>query len=519
MSGPPSSFMEEGCAGSAAPLRGSTEETHEQGGETPCMSLPRHRQETSSPQVVDRNQRLLLDSRKLEDELRARGLLPSPSPAEMGLTGDDSSSATATPAIPPPPQPVEPVRKGHVGRASPPLAWHFPSGEYVLQTVSSLSPSPTPAIPAPAPVSAPPAMLVGQRPSRSPQQAEGGISPSALHQRASLSEVWDASSSSSSQSPSSLVIPAPPTTSPTPPSLSALPSVPPFVVRRRASLPQTFPHTIPIPSTRAPSSPPFDSFSTGSLYEQPSAEVQHPFPHGHHHHDSRTNHGSRHSSAHSVSRRRRRSYIGPTTSSQSPGTYTHQPDEFAFASADTGSATDSSHLSSLIEVLSTGARALPPEIASHPAVQSITRVIDTGVVSSAKDSESSGNDIEVEKKPQTETLLTGPPAAFSLEGLTRSEGKFVDITDYLNQPQSQVAKGLGIPSSTLSKRWKEAARARKWPWRTVCKIDKEIIALLQNIPPSVSARGPEHMPPEIKSRLMELLRDRQKELRPVVIRL
>jgi DNA-binding transcriptional regulator YiaG len=43
-----------------------------------------------------------------------------------------------------------------------------------------------------------------------------------------------------------------------------------------------------------------------------------------------------------------------------------------------------------------------------------------------------------------------------------SEGKFVDISEYLNLPQSKVAKTLGIPSSTLSKRWKEAARARKW---------------------------------------------------------
>jgi hypothetical protein len=92
-----------------------------------------------------------------------------------------------------------------------------------------------------------------------------------------------------------------------------------------------------------------------------------------------------------------------------------------------------------------------------------------------------------------------------------SEGKFVDISEYLNLPQSKVAKTLGIPSSTLSKRWKEAARARKWclisshcalvrdrvdalchvlpnprPWRTVCKIDKEIMALLHNIPPSVA---------------------------------
>lgn len=104
-------------------------------------------------------------------------------------------------------------------------------------------------------------------------------------------------------------------------------------------------------------------------------------------------------------------------------------------------------------------------------------------------------------------------------GVQPSEGKFVDISEYLNLPQSKVAKTLGIPSSTLSKRWKEAARARKWPWRTVCKIDKEIMALLHNIPPSVAAKGPEHVPPEIHTRLLALLKQRQDELKPVIIRL
>jgi hypothetical protein len=35
---------------------------------------------------------------------------------------------------------------------------------------------------------------------------------------------------------------------------------------------------------------------------------------------------------------------------------------------------------------------------------------------------------------------------------------YVDITEYLNMPQSEAAKKLGIPTSTLSKRWKEAVR-------------------------------------------------------------
>jgi hypothetical protein len=93
---------------------------------------------------------------------------------------------------------------------------------------------------------------------------------------------------------------------------------------------------------------------------------------------------------------------------------------------------------------------------------------------------------------------------------------FVDITEYLNLPQTEAAKRLGIPTSTLSKRWKEAVVNRKWPFRTVAKLDKEIMTLLHNIP-----QGPDAppLPAEIEASLGILLRKRQEELRPVVIRL
>jgi len=93
---------------------------------------------------------------------------------------------------------------------------------------------------------------------------------------------------------------------------------------------------------------------------------------------------------------------------------------------------------------------------------------------------------------------------------------FVDITEFLNLPQTDAAKRLGIPTSTLSKRWKEAVVNRKWPYRSVAKLDKEIMTLLHNIP-----QGPDAppLPPEIEASLGVLLRKRQDELRPVVIRL
>jgi len=90
---------------------------------------------------------------------------------------------------------------------------------------------------------------------------------------------------------------------------------------------------------------------------------------------------------------------------------------------------------------------------------------------------------------------------------------FVDITEYLNMPQSEAAKKLSIPPSTLSKRWKEAVRNRKWPWRVVCKLDKEIMTLLHNVPQGAP------IPEEIEGRLGYLMRKRQEELNPVVTRL
>lgn len=93
---------------------------------------------------------------------------------------------------------------------------------------------------------------------------------------------------------------------------------------------------------------------------------------------------------------------------------------------------------------------------------------------------------------------------------------YVDVTEYLNMPQAEAAKKLGIPTSTLSKRWKEAARRRKWPYRTVSKLDKEITTLLHNIPQGQTA---DSLPEDVQETLSFLLRKRQEELRPTVIRI
>jgi hypothetical protein len=162
-------------------------------------------------------------------------------------------------------------------------------------------------------------------------------------------------------------------------------------------------------------------------------------------------------------------------------------------------------------------RNLPSEIATHPALVSLAQA-NNEVLQMMEYEQASVGPATTPAEPPS---LGGTPGPAAPPTTTTPEGgKYVDITDYLNMPQTRVAKVLGIPSSTLSKRWREAARQRKWPWRTVCKIDKEIMALLHNIPSGINFKGtPEQIPGEIQTRLMSLLRQRQEELKPVVIRL
>jgi hypothetical protein len=113
---------------------------------------------------------------------------------------------------------------------------------------------------------------------------------------------------------------------------------------------------------------------------------------------------------------------------------------------------------------------------------------------------------------------TGPSTSPSGPLLPRPDEEFVYLTEeFLNLPQSEAARKLGVPTSSLSKKWKEVAGERKWPYRTVCKLDKEIATLIEANTSGKDA--PTKLPPEVEQTLGLLIRRRSQELRTVLIRL
>eukprot|EP01114_Cavostelium_apophysatum_P018126 TRINITY_DN553_c0_g1_i1.p1 TRINITY_DN553_c0_g1~~TRINITY_DN553_c0_g1_i1.p1 ORF type:complete len:330 (+),score=43.74 TRINITY_DN553_c0_g1_i1:103-1092(+) len=114
--------------------------------------------------------------------------------------------------------------------------------------------------------------------------------------------------------------------------------------------------------------------------------------------------------------------------------------------------------------------------------------------------------------------------------------KYVDITSLLTFSQKEAARKLGIPKSTLSKRWREATLKRKWPQKVIAKIDKDIEQILMSVPPSFCLRTGNNSSGKIEDdatarpassvdaeqlgkNLDKLFQRRLEELRPVTIRL
>lgn len=57
-----------------------------------------------------------------------------------------------------------------------------------------------------------------------------------------------------------------------------------------------------------------------------------------------------------------------------------------------------------------------------------------------------------------------------------------DVSKLLGYSQRKAAKMLNLPTSTFSKRWRAATNGRKWPYRTVAKLDRAIETLTRNLP-------------------------------------
>lgn len=120
--------------------------------------------------------------------------------------------------------------------------------------------------------------------------------------------------------------------------------------------------------------------------------------------------------------------------------------------------------------------------------------------------------------PVTASTAPNPSTPPSTQLVPRPDEEFVYLTEeFLNLPQSEAARKLGLPTSSLSKKWKEVAGERKWPYRTVCKLDKEIATLIEANTSGKDA--PTKLPPDVEQTLGLLIRRRSQELRTVLIRL
>lgn len=88
----------------------------------------------------------------------------------------------------------------------------------------------------------------------------------------------------------------------------------------------------------------------------------------------------------------------------------------------------------------------------------------------------------------------------------------IDVSVLLRYPQKKAAEILNIPNSTFSQKWRDATNKRKWPFRTVTKLDKSIQTLTQNLPHSQDCKFN-----EMKSNLELLLLQRAEECKSVLI--
>jgi len=116
--------------------------------------------------------------------------------------------------------------------------------------------------------------------------------------------------------------------------------------------------------------------------------------------------------------------------------------------------------------------------------------------------------------------VTAPSDMVPIANTRNSVGyKYVNVTPFLHLPQHEAAKELGVPSSTLSKRWREATMNRNWPHRILRKLDKQIHLVLKNRTSSPNGTHTLENEIDITQNLPYLLAKRREEAKVVYVRL
>jgi hypothetical protein len=120
------------------------------------------------------------------------------------------------------------------------------------------------------------------------------------------------------------------------------------------------------------------------------------------------------------------------------------------------------------------------------------------------------SEVVAEVEEESSTIVMAADACVE-KGRKRS----LDVTPFFNTLQTDAAAQLGIPVSSLSKRWKKASNGRKWPHRHVLKIDVQIKELLSTVSDEDVDAG--KMSIDVESRITALLHKRAACLQPVSI--
>jgi len=118
---------------------------------------------------------------------------------------------------------------------------------------------------------------------------------------------------------------------------------------------------------------------------------------------------------------------------------------------------------------------------------------------------------ETEKKPQefAKESMEEEIVDSMEEGNSIPLVEEIDISLYTRLPMRDAAKIIGMPCSTLGKKWKKESKGRAWPFRRLSKISKEIAFIIGCFDDSNS---------EQNERLQELLEERRIELLPIILR-